>query len=169
MAGKSPRPLVLIACACAIFWPGAFIFGYPGVLRQYCQTVFAAQGGTVGGTVLFILAGATCFMYLCGRWQERIGPGRLAAVGAVVGGGSAIWLSRSRNMVDVYIWAFATGAASAFVYLPGLTVVQRWYPRRRGLVAGFFNMAFGLSAALMSPVFAAVLTRWGYPTHEPWA
>ena len=27
MLTKSPRPLILIACACAIFWPGAFIFG----------------------------------------------------------------------------------------------------------------------------------------------
>ena len=41
-------------------------------------------------------------------------------------------------------------------------MVQRWYPQRRGLVAGFFNMAFGLSAAVMSPVFSLLLSKWGY-------
>lgn len=162
MLAKPIRPLVLIASACAIFWPGAFIFGFPGILRQHWQQAFEADGSAIGGTVFIMIAGATCFMYLCGRWQEKYGPGRLAAVGAVICGGSAIWLSRAGNMIDVNLWAFFTGASSAFVYLPGLTVVQRWYPERRGLVAGFFNMAFGISAAVMSPVFTILLSTWGY-------
>jgi OFA family oxalate/formate antiporter-like MFS transporter len=162
MPAKSPRTFILMACACAIFWPGAFIFGLPGVLRQHWQQVFDAGGGAVGGTVFFILTGATCFMYLCGRLQEKYGPGRLTSIGAVMCGSSAIWLSQAGNMTDVNIWAFSVGASSAFVYLPGLTVVQRWYPERRGLVAGFFNMAFGLSAAVMSPIFSILLSKWGY-------
>jgi len=162
MPAKSHRVVILIACACAIFWPGSFIFALPGVLRQHWQQDFAASGGAVGGTVLFILAGATCFMYPCGRWQEKYGPRRLASIGAVMCGGSVVWLSQADGMTDVNVWAFLVGAASAFVYLPGLTVVQRWYPERRGLVAGFFNMAFGLSAAVMSPVFSFLLLKWGY-------
>ena len=162
MPAKRPRAFILIACACAIFWPGAFIFGLPGVLRQHWQQVFDAGGGAVGGTVFFILTGATCFMYLCGRFQEKYGPGRLTSIGAVMCGISSIWLSQAGNMIDVNIWAFSVGASSAFVYLPGLTVVQRWYPERRGLVAGFFNMAFGLSAAVMSPIFSILLSKWGY-------
>ncbi|MDX2445697.1 MAG: MFS transporter [Desulfobacterales bacterium] len=43
-------------------------------------------------------------------------------------------------------------------------MVQRWYPERRGLVSGFFNMAFGLSAAIMAPVFSTLLLEWGYRT-----
>ena len=162
MPVKSPRPFILIACACAIFWPGSFIFGLPGVLRQHWQHAFDADGGAIGGAVFFILTGATCFMYLCGRLQEKYGPGRLAAFGAVMGGGSSVWLSQAGNMTDVNIWAFTVGASSAFVYLPGLTVVQRWYPEKRGLVAGIFNMAFGLSAAVMSPIFSILLLKWGY-------
>jgi OFA family oxalate/formate antiporter-like MFS transporter len=162
MPETRPRPSILIACAFAIFWPGSFIFGFPGVLRQHWQQTFGADAGAVGGTIFFILTGATCFMYLCGRWQMRYGPGRLAAIGALMGGGSALWLSRAGSMPEVYAWAFSVGAASAFVYLPGLTVVQRWYPKRRGLVAGFFNMVFGLSAAVTSPVFTLLLEKWGY-------
>ena len=164
MPTKRFRSFILIACAFAIFWPGAFIFALPGVLRQHWQQAFAADGSQVGRTIFFILTGATCFMYLCGRWQERYGPGRLAAVGAVICGSSVIWLSRAADMTAVNIWAFCVGASSAFIYLPGLTVVQRWYPQRRGLVAGFFNMAFGMSAAVMSPVFSILLLKWGYET-----
>ena len=162
MMAKSPRTFILIACACAIFWPGAFIFGLPGVLRQHWQQTFDADGGAVGGTIFFILTGATCFMYLCGRLQEKYNPGWLAAIGSVMCGSSAIWLSQAGSMLEVNIWAFSAGASSAFIYIPGLTVVQRWYPERRGLVSGFFSMAFGVSAAVMSPIFSMLLLSWGY-------
>jgi len=131
-------------------------------MRQYWQQALAADGSGVGQTVFFVLIGATCLMYLCGRWQEKFGPGKLAAMGAVLCGSSAIWLGSADSMAAVYIWAFSVGASSAFVYVPALTVVQRWYPERRGLVSGFFNMAFGLAAAVMSPIFTILLSRWGY-------
>lgn len=162
MSVKNRRTFVLIACAFAIFWPGSFIFGLPGVLRQHWQQAFDAGDGSVGGVVFFILIGASCFMYLCGHLQERFGPEKLATFGIVMCGSSSIWLSRAGNMTEVNVWAFFVGASSAFVYLPGLTVVQRWYPESRGLVAGFFNMAFGLSAAVMSPFFSILLSKWGY-------
>jgi OFA family oxalate/formate antiporter-like MFS transporter len=164
MTEKTGRTFILISCAFAIFWPGAFIFGFPGVMRQYWQHAFDVGGGAIGQTVFFILTGATCFMYLCGRWQEKYGPAKLAALGAVLCGSSVIWLSQAENMTAVFIWAFLLGASSAFIYVPGLTAVQRWYPEKRGLVSGFFNMAFGLSAAVMSPVFNALLSSWGYET-----
>ena len=87
------------------------------------------------GTVFFILTGATGFMYLCGRLQEKYGPGRLTSIGAVLRSTSSIRLSQAGNMTDVNIWAFSVAASSAFVYLPGLTVVQCWYPEKRGLFA----------------------------------
>lgn len=162
MHSGTDRFRVLIACALSVFWPGSFVFGLPGILRQHWQQVFGAGAGDVGGTVFFILAGATCFMYVCGLWQEKYGPGRLAAMGSLLCGTSTIGLGWAASMAEVNLWAFCVGAGSAFVYLPGLTVVQRWFPERRGLVAGLFNMAFGLSAAIMSPVFTLLLSRWGY-------
>jgi OFA family oxalate/formate antiporter-like MFS transporter len=162
MLKTTNKTAVLTASACAIFWPGAFIFGVPGVMRQYWQQTFVADGSGVGRTIFFILIGATSFMYLCGRWQEKYGPGRLAAVGAVICGSSAIWLSTADGMPAVHVWAFLVGASSAFVYVPALTALQRWYPEKRGLVSGFFNMAFGMAAAVMSPVFTALLSYLGY-------
>ena len=164
MIEKHGRVLILISCACAIFWPGAFIFGFPGVMRQYWQETFNVGSSAVGQTVFFVLTGATCFMYLCGRWQEKCGPGKLAALGAVLCGSSVIWLGRVESMAAVHTWAFLVGASSAFIYVPALTVVQRWYPESRGLVSGFFNMAFGLAAGIMSPVFTVLLSSWGYET-----
>ena len=164
MPEKPGRTLILVSCACAIFWPGAFIFGFPGVMSRYWQQTFNVGGSQVGQTIFFILIGATCFMYLCGRWQEKYGPAKLVALGAVLCGSSVIWLGRAESMTAVYAWAFLVGASSAFIYVPALTVVQRWYPERRGLVSGLCNTAFGMAAAVMSPVFTALLSSWSYET-----
>jgi OFA family oxalate/formate antiporter-like MFS transporter len=164
MPQKYARTFILVACAIAVFCPGAFIFGYPGIMRHHWQQAFSVGASEIGQTIFFILIGATCFMYLCGRWQEKYGPRILTALGAAATGGSVIWLGRVESMAAVHAWAFLVGAASAFIYVPALTVVQRWYPERRGLVSGFCNMAFGLSAAIMSPVFTALLSYRGYAT-----
>ena len=54
MSPKHGRSGILIACACAIFWPGFFVFGYPGVMRQYWQQTFNVGGSDVGRTIFFI-------------------------------------------------------------------------------------------------------------------
>jgi OFA family oxalate/formate antiporter-like MFS transporter len=42
-------------------------------------------------------------------------------------------------------------------------VVQQWYPRRRGLASGLVNLAFGFSAAIMSPLFSRMILHFGVP------
>jgi OFA family oxalate/formate antiporter-like MFS transporter len=146
----------------AVFWPGAFIFGFPGVLSQHWQLAFGVGKAAVGQSIFFILAGAGTFMYVVGRWQAVVGPSRMAAFGAFLCGGSVIYLGHVSSMRGVYGWGFLVGASSAFLYIPGLTVVQAWFPQSRGLASGLVNMSFGLSAAIMSPVFTQLLVRFSY-------
>jgi OFA family oxalate/formate antiporter-like MFS transporter len=62
-------------------------------------------------------------------------------------------------------------------------VVRRWYPERRGLVAGFFNMAFGTLFAVSGPlagdcfgmthfgaIFGLIFTAYGFVSGPlgPW-
>jgi len=148
------------ACA-AIFWPGAFIFSLPGVLGGSWHELFGADRAEIGRSLFFVLAGAGTLMFLVGRFQGRVGTRRLAALGAVLTGASTLLLGSVTGLSGVYAWAFVVGAASAFVYLPGLTVVQQWWPGRRGLVSGLFNLCFGVSAAVMSPVFGGLLPLLG--------
>jgi len=62
----------------------------------------------------------------------------------------------------MHVWAFLTGLASSFVYIPALTTVQWWYPEKTGVVSGIVSMVFGLSAAVMSPLFGKTLISLGY-------
>lgn len=162
MTGKGL--LAVVGSSMAIFWPGSFIFGFPGVMGPYWRELFQVGRGPIGNILFFILAAVGIFMPLVGRWQEKVGPKGMMATGAVICGLDLLLLVQAKVLYILYLWAFLMGVASCFIYIPALTVVQRWFPSRRGLVSGIVNMAFGLSAAIMSPVFAWMLKALGYAT-----
>lgn len=155
------RELAVGACALVVFWPGALIFGLPGVMGPYWQQAFATDRAAVGQILFYLLVAAGLFMYPTGRWLERLGPARLAAAGGLLCGLATLFLGRAQDIFQVYLWAFLVGVSSCFLYLPALSVAQRWYPQRRGLVSGAVNMAFGFSAALVSPVMGWMLRELG--------
>ena len=154
----------VIGSSMAVFWSGAFIFGFPGVMGPFWRTMFDVGRGTVGNTLFFVLAGVGTFMFLVGRWQEQWGTQTMIRIGAFICGLSVLIVAFAKSIAMVYLWALLTGIASCFVYIPALTTVQRWYPTRRGLVSGIVNLVFGLSAAIMSPIFRMMLDSLGYVT-----
>ena len=115
-----------------------------------------------GLTIFFMLAAVGAFMFLVGRWQERWGLRRMIALGVILTALASLVVSQAGSIYTVYVWAFLNGIASSFVYVPALTLVQWCYPQKRGLVAGTVSMVFGLAAAIMSPLFAKMLSAFGY-------
>ena len=146
------------------FIPGSLIFGFPGVMGPYWQKTFNAGRAETGQILFYVLAAAGLHMFLIGRLQERLRPFWIAGMGAILYGFSLMALGRASHMNGVYLWAFITGASSAFCYLPPLMVVQRWFPGRKGLVSGLVSMSFGLSGAVMVPVYSHLVQSLGYMT-----
>ena len=154
--------LAIIGCCIAIFWPGALTFGFPGVMASLWQDMFHVGSGATGAVIFFMLAAVGINMFLVGRWQERYGIRRMIILGILLTACGSILAAYARSIVMVYAWAFLNGAASCFVYIPALTLVQQWYPHRKGLVSGTVSMVFGLAAAIMSPIFGLMLNAFGY-------
>ncbi len=152
----------VLGSSIAIFWPGAFIFGFPGVMGPLWQQMFHVGRGPIGNTMFFVLAAVGIFMFFVGHWQEKFGTRRMITIGAIICGLDVIMMAYASKISMVYLWAFLMGLSSCFIYIPALTAVQRWFPGRKGLVSGIVNMMFGLSGAIMSPIFARMLDSMGY-------
>jgi OFA family oxalate/formate antiporter-like MFS transporter len=156
--------LIVIGCSMAIFWPGALIFGYPGVMAPFWQSMFHIGSGTLGNVIFFVLIAVGVFMFLAGYGQERYGTKAMIAIGVFTCSISAVIAGYAAGVIWLYAWAFIIGASSSFIYTPALTIVQRLYPHKRGFVSGIVNLTFGLSAAIMSPLFGYMLNSMGYLT-----
>jgi len=152
----------ILGCSVAVFWPGSFIFGFPGVMASHWQETFQVGKGAIGNVLFFVLVSLGVFMFLVGRLQDRIGISNMITLGALLCGATVLLLPFASTIRGVYFWAFAMGTASCLVYIPSLTSVQHWFPGRMGLVVGFVNLVFGISGAFMAPLFTYLLTDLGY-------
>jgi OFA family oxalate/formate antiporter-like MFS transporter len=152
----------LIGSCTAVFWPGALTFGFPGVMAAVWQEMFHVGRAATGLTIFFMLAAVGIFMFLVGRWQEHYGPRKMIALGIILTAFASLVAASAHSMLCIYAWAAVNGLASCFVYVPALTLVQWWYPHRRGLAAGTASMVFGLAAGVMAPAFSQGLQILGY-------
>ena len=154
--------LTILGSSVAIFWPGALTFGFPGVMAPVWQDMFHVGRAATGTTIFFMLAAVGAFMFLVGRWQERYGIRRMIFLGVFLTAIASVVAAYASSIYMIYAWAFLNGTASSFVYVPALTLSQLWYPRKKGLASGTVSMVFGLSAAIMSPLFGKLLISLGY-------
>lgn len=152
----------LIGCSLAIFWIGSFIFGFPGVMAPLWKQSLEVSRGAIGNTLFFVLAAVGLLMFFVGRWQERVGIRNMLIIGGILCAADMLLLLWASSIYVIYLWAFLMGAASCFVYVPSLTAIQTWFPTRRGLVSGVFNLSFGISGAVMSPVFTLLIRELPY-------
>ena len=123
---------------------------------------FPGNKAQLGRAMFFILAGTGFSMYLAGKLQEKIASQYIIFTGSLVCGAATLFVGHATTIEHVYIWAFIEGFFCGFIYIPCLTVFQKLFPDNRGLVTGLFNLSFGGSAAVMSPVFTYFLVSKGY-------
>jgi len=156
------KRLILILGCMTIFFPGAFVFGFPGVMASEWQTLFAVNKAQIGRLMFFILAGTGFSMILAGKLQEKIAGNLIVFIGSFFCGLAMFFVARATTIEHIYIWAFTEGFFCGFVYIPCLIIFQKMFPDNKGLVAGIFNLTFGGAAAVMSPILTYFLVSKGY-------
>ncbi|CAN5803606.1 MFS transporter [soil metagenome] len=93
---------------------------------QTAWLTIAVQGGFVIGT----LVSAT--LNLADVFNAR----RLFAVGCAIGAGANGAIALTADATTIIALRFATGAALACVYPPGMKIVAGWFKERRGMALG---------------------------------
>jgi OFA family oxalate/formate antiporter-like MFS transporter len=138
---------------------------------QYCWTLFAkplADGyGVSLGTVqiafsLFIIA-QTWLLPVEGWMVDRIGPRpTFFLAGILIGLGWIGTAQLSPSIQFVWIWYLLGGIGVGIVYGGGLGLVVRWFPERRGLVAGIAAAGYGSGTLLTIGLIGSMLNTAGY-------
>jgi OFA family oxalate/formate antiporter-like MFS transporter len=120
------------------------------------------------------LASFAVFMILAGRWQDRVGPKKVATIGGILLGVGYL-LAGLVDMVSVgnsiigTIWLILTygiiaGAGIGFAYVCPIAALVKWFPDKKGLITGVAVAGFGAGALVMGYVETWLL---GLPTIYP--
>jgi MFS family permease len=147
-AGK-PRPAVMLALIAAAellgltLWFSATAVAGPLVAEFGWSTqgaawlTMAVQAGFVAGTL------ASGLLNL----PDLVNPRSLFALGTVAGAASNAAVAVAAAPAAAIAWRFATGAALASVYPPGLKIAAGWTKSRRGTALGLVVGALTLGSA----------------------
>lgn len=156
------KKIIFIFGCLTIFFPGAFVFGFPGVMAQEWTVLFSVNKAQIGRSMFFILAGTGFSMILAGKLQQKISPRYIILMGSFFTGAAMFFVGQATCMEHIYVWGFIEGFFSGFIYIPCLTLFQQMFWDHKGLATGIFNLTFGGSAAIMSPLFTYLLVSKGY-------
>jgi MFS family permease len=127
----------------------------------FAQPLQAAFGWSATATtwafalaILFLGVGAV----LGGRWQDRVGPRRVALTGALLWGAGNLLAGLGTARLGAP-WLYATygvlgGLGLGLGYVTPVAAVTKWFPDRRGLGSGMVVMGFGLGAFLYNQLLA---------------
>jgi MFS family permease len=105
--------------------------------RGAAWLTMAVQAGFVSGTL------ASGLFNLPDRINARV----LFALGALAGAGANLAVTGASSALSAVLWRFATGAALACVYPPGMKIAAGWTITRRGTALGLLVGALTLGSA----------------------
>lgn len=98
-------------------------------------------------------------MVLAGRWQAKSGPHIVALIGGIVLGAGYIFAGLlGRNFITQLIFiGLVGGTGIGLAYVCPIAVSMKWFPDKKGLIAGLAVAGFGFGAT----IWVKLAGSWG--------
>ena len=110
----------------------------------------------------FLLVLYALLMPVTGFYIDRIGVGKITAIGGVVTGIGYILSSLTTNIILLTItYGVIAGAGVGIAYGVPLAVSAKWFPDRKGLAVGLTAVGFGLSPLVTAPLAKSLIAAYG--------
>ena len=126
--------------------------------------------GTFESLLPFAIGLATfaVVMLFAGKWQDKVGPRRVATTGGILLGLGYI-LASGVTLFDTdpnltLIWLVITygvigGAGIGLAYVCPIAALVKWFPDKKGLITGIAVAGFGAGALVFAQVETAFITE----------
>lgn len=101
-----------------------------------------------------------------GHIQDKYAPPPVALAGSVLLGLGMILsalVPKSSPWLIYVFYGILGGFGVGCVYTTTVSVVQKWFPDKRGFASGMMVAAFGFSLVLFAPITRVLLGSWGVP------
>jgi OFA family oxalate/formate antiporter-like MFS transporter len=119
------------------------------------------------------LASFALFMIFAGRWQDRIGPRKVATLGGILLGAGYILaffvdtIAGSDPILGtIYLiitYGIIGGAGIGFAYVCPIAALVKWFPDKKGTITGIAVAGFGAGALVFGYVEQFLLVLFDVP------
>lgn len=103
---------------------------------------------------------------LMGYLIDRLGPRRMVLIGFIITGLGFLLFSRTNSIIIFYLsYGMIMLGTAAGTWLPFMSVVNRWFVRKRGVSMAVAGLGSPLGGLALVPILAWAVT----PGHHGWA
>ena len=120
------------------------------------------------------LASFALFMIFAGRWQDRVGPRKVATVGGIllgIGYISAFFVDIVTGgdafLGTIYLvitYGIIGGAGIGFAYVCPIAALVKWFPDKKGTITGIAVAGFGAGALVFGYLEQYLLVIYNVPS-----
>jgi len=145
--------LIIQLCLGSIYAYGAFA----KPLKAYFpdNTDIENQLPFAFGLLFFALVMA----FFAGKWQDRVGPRKVAFTGGIVLGLGLILSGLVDSMPALYItYGVIGGSGIGLAYVCPIAALVKWFPDKKGLISGIAVAGFGAGALIFATLGNFVMT-----------
>jgi sugar phosphate permease len=136
--------------------------GYGVVLPEMIRTLgfSRTEGGSIYNAYLLTYIIVTPFT---GYLTDRLGARRVISVCLVLLGSGVFLLGSAQHLWSACLFFALAGLGATGLWVPIITVVQRWFAfRRKGLALGVLSTGYGLGFAVMGVAFPWVVSYYSW-------
>jgi len=139
---------------------GTYSFGvfFQSLLAEFGWTRAMISGGF---TLQLLVIGG--FSVVTGRLTDKYGPRMVMTVGSVFLGAGYLLMSQTTSIWQLYLfYGVMIGIGNSCGWMPMLSVVTRWFVKKRGIVIGIVASGIGLGTVIVSPVAGWLISIYGW-------
>lgn len=160
---KNPRRLILIAGVLLQFCYGlAYVWS---VFQPYVRERFSLDTGSANMPFGIMLALFSLGNVAGGMLQKKFKPIQIVVTGnvmVVMGLVLTAVVPTDKGYLLNLTYGMTAGFGAGMAYNTTVTVIQKWFPDKRGFVTGLLICATGSFGLIMNPVAEASLAAYGY-------
>jgi sugar phosphate permease len=154
--------IILGICFVHLFINYSVRLGFGVVLPEMIRTLGFSRvdGGSIYNAYLLTYIAVTP---LTGYLTDRLGARRVISVCLVLLGSGVVLLGTVEHLWSACVFFGLTGLGASGLWVPILTVVQRWFSyQRKGLALGILSTGYGFGFALMGAVFPWIVDHFSW-------
>jgi sugar phosphate permease len=154
--------VVLAVCFVDLFINYSIRLGYGVVLPEMIRSIELNR--TQGGAIYnFYLAAYVCLTPFTGNLTDRFGARRVITLYGIALGIGTLLMGTVESFWAACVFFALAGAGSSAMWTPVITVVQKWFSkRRRGLALGILSTGFGLGFATTGWLFPVLVSSFSW-------
>ncbi len=153
---------IALIATCVLAMQGLIFYSF-GIFLKPLTTEFGWERGALSVALSMngVVAGA--FAILAGRLSDKYGPRILVTANGLLAGIGFLLLSQISSLWQVYlIWGLPLGVGGACGFIPLMSVIPRWFVKKRGIAIGIAVAGFGLGGIISPPIAQWLISTYGW-------